>query len=63
MPGLVLVLGERTVHKTALKKICPVRTFCGEGGQYKITFMSNNHIDKKKIELWLRNIALTFFLH
>lgn len=48
MPGLVLVLGERTVYKTALKKICPIRTFCGERGQDKIIFMNNNHMDKEK---------------
>lgn len=47
MPGLVLVLGERPVHKTALKKICPVRTFYGERGQDKITFMSNNNMDTR----------------
>lgn len=43
----VPVLGDREVSTTAFKKLCPIRTFCGERGQDKIIFIGNNPMDKK----------------
>lgn len=56
------IRGDIAVNKTALKWSYPTRAFCGERGQGKITFISDNLMDKK-FKLWLRSIASIFSTH
>ena len=42
----IAIQGDIEVNKTALKRFCPTRTFCGERGQDKITCISDNPMGK-----------------